>query len=139
MARLKGFYHRGLLTQVVRYGMVGVLNNLLGYLLYLLVTWRWLDPKLAVSILYPVGALTAYFAHAKYSFSYHGGTSKALFRFVLAHFVGYTTNVLMLFLLVDVCGYPHPLVQAFAIVAVAGVLFVLFRCYVFETTTKANS
>lgn len=129
--------YRLLLKQVVRYGVVGVLNNLWGYLLYLLVTWLWLDPKTAVSILYPVGALTAYFAHAKYSFSYRGGKSKALFRFVIAHVVGYLVNLSMLYLLVDVCGYPHPLVQAFAIVTVAGVLFILFRYYVFSGTTKA--
>ncbi len=36
------------LGQVVRYGVVGVLNNLLGYLIYLLVTWLWLDPKIAL-------------------------------------------------------------------------------------------
>lgn len=128
---------RVLLKQVVRYGVVGVLNNLWGYLLYLLVTWLWLDPKMAVSILYPVGALTAYFAHSKFSFSYRGGKSKALFRFVVAHVVGYIANVSMLFLLVDICGYPHPLIQALAIVTVAGVLFILFRYYVFSGTTKA--
>jgi putative flippase GtrA len=128
---------RDLLTQMVRYGVVGVLNNLWAYLLYLLLTWQWLDPKMAVSILYPVGALTGYFAHAKYSFAYSGGKSKALLRFIVAHVVGYIANLSMLFLLVDVCGYPHPGVQALAIVTVAGVLFVLFRYYVFSGTTKA--
>ena len=131
--------HRVLLKQLVRYGVVGVLNTLWAYLLYLLLTWLWLDPKIAVSILYPIGALTGYFAHAKYSFSYRGGKSKALFRFVVAHLVGYTANVTMLYLLVDVCGYPHQLVQALAIFVVAGVLFVLFRYFVFSGTTKAHT
>ena len=130
--------YRTLLKQVVRYGVVGVLNNLWGYLLYLLVTWLWLDPKTAVSILYPVGAFTAYFAHAKYSFSYRGERTKALFRFVVAHAVGYLVNISMLYFLVDTLGYPHPLVQAFAIVTVAGLLFILFRYYVFGGTTPAR-
>lgn len=123
--------------QLVRYGAVGVLNNLWGYLLYLLVTWLWLNPKTAVSILYPVGALTAYYAHAKYSFSYHGGRTRALFRFVVAHVVGYLVNISMLFILVDTFGFPHQLVQALAIFTVAGVLFILLRYYVFNETSKA--
>ncbi len=53
-----------MLRQVARYGVVGVISNLLGYLLYLLVTWLWLEPKVAVTLMYPIGAVAAYFGHA---------------------------------------------------------------------------
>ena len=46
---------RPALVQLARYGVVGVVTNLAGYLVYLFLTWFWLEPKLAVSILYPVG------------------------------------------------------------------------------------
>lgn len=117
--------------QIVRYGVVGVLNNLLGYLLYLVVTWAWLDPKVAITLMYPVGALTAYFGHAKYSFAYGGRTSHGLMRYAIAHMIGYGANIAMLYVLVDRMGYPHQLVQAAAIFAVAGILFLLFRYFVF--------
>lgn len=129
--------YRLILKQVVRYGIVGVLNNLWGYLIYLVVTWLWIDPKVAVSILYPVGAFTAYLGHAKYSFEYSGSRSEALRRFVLAHIFGYFVNLSMLYFLVDIFGYPHALIQALAIVTVAGVLFIMFRYYVFRTISKA--
>lgn len=117
---------------MVRYGVVGILNNLLGYLIYLLITWLWLDPKVAVSLMYPVGAVTAYFWHAKYSFTYSGRTSHGIVRYAIAHLIGYGANIGMLYLFSDRLGYPHQLVQAVAIVAVAGILYLLFRYFVFS-------
>lgn len=119
------------LGQVVRYGVVGVLNNLLGYLIYLLVTWLWLDPKMAVTLMYPIGAVTAYFGHARYSFAYIGRTSHGIARYVIAHLIGYGANISILYLFSDRLGYPHQMVQAVAIVAVAGILYILFRYFVF--------
>ena len=75
------------LRQVIRYGVVGVLNNLLGYLIYLLITFYWLDPMVAVSLLYPVGATTAYFGHSKYAFTYQGKNTHALARYIIAHLI----------------------------------------------------
>ena len=51
--------------------MVGVLNNMLGFLIYLFVTSLWLDPKIAVTLMYPIGAVTAQFGHDKYSLAYN--------------------------------------------------------------------
>lgn len=125
-----------MLTQVVRYGVVGVLNNLLGYLIYLVVTWLWLDPKVAVTLMYPIGAVTAYFGHARYSFAYSGRTSPSIARYAIAHLIGYGANIGMLYLLSDRLGYPHQLVQAVAIVAVAGILYLLFRYFVFPNRSQ---
>jgi putative flippase GtrA len=122
------------LRQVVRYGVVGVLNNLLGYLIYLVITFFWLDPKVAVTLLYPVGAVTAYFGHLKYAFSYQGKGATASLRYVIAHLVGYCVNLLMLFILTDKLLFPHQAVQALAIFVVAGILFLLFRYFVFPKT-----
>lgn len=124
-------YFTATLGQVIRYGVVGVLNNSLGYLIYLLMTWVWLDPKLAVTLMYPIGAVTAYFGHAKYSFAYSGNTSHGIFRYAIAHLIGYGANIGMLYVFSDRLLYPHQLVQAVAIVVVAGILFLLFRYFVF--------
>jgi putative flippase GtrA len=126
------------LRQVARYGVVGVLNNLLGYLIYLVVTWLGLEPKLAVTLMYPIGATTAYFGHAKYSFGYEGRTSHGIARYVVAHMIGYGVNVALLHFLSDRLGYPHQLVQATSIFVVAGALFLLFRYFVFPSRTVAN-
>jgi putative flippase GtrA len=126
------------LRQLARYGVVGVLNNLLGYLVYLLVTWLWLDPKIVVTLMYPIGAVTGYFGHAKYSFAYGGRTSHSIVRYSIAQLIGYGANIGMLYLFSDRLGYPHQLVQAVAIVAVAGILYLLFRYYVFPNHPQSS-
>lgn len=127
-----------LLAQVVRYGVVGVLNNLLGYLIYLVVTWVWLDPKVAVTLMYPIGAVTAYFGHAKYAFAYSGQTSHGIARYVIAHLIGYGANIGLLYVFSDRLLFPHQLVQAVAIVGVAGILFLLFRYFVFPNRPQPS-
>jgi putative flippase GtrA len=122
-----------MLDQVVRYGKVGVLNNLLGYLIYLMLTWLWLDPKVAVTLMYPIGAVTAYFGHAKYAFSYTGCRWYGILRYALAHLIGYGANIGMLYVFSDYLGYPHQMVQVVAIFMVSGILYLLFRYFVFPT------
>jgi len=126
------------LKPVFRYSVVGILNNLWGYFFYLFVTWMGLNPKLTVTILYPIAATTAYIAHSKYSFKYQGRRTSSQFRFIIAQFFGYIVNIMMLSILVERFGYPHQMVQAAAIFVVGGVLFILFRYYVFPAVkTKA--
>ncbi|MCW5299428.1 GtrA family protein [Herbaspirillum lusitanum] len=122
-----------LFFQVVRYGIVGVLNNLLGYLIYLALTWLWLDPKLAITLLYPIGAMTAYFGHAKYAFAYQGAHSYGVLRYVMAHLIGYAIDVSLLHVFTDRLGFPHQAVQACAVIVVGGVLYLLFRYWVFPS------
>jgi putative flippase GtrA len=126
------------LHQVVRYGVVGVLNNLLGYLIYLAITFFGVDPKIVITFLYPVGAITAYFGHSKYAFSYQGRSTSALLRYGIAHLVGYSVNLLMLFILSDKLKYPHQAVQALAIFVVAGILFLMFKYFVFPKTESLH-
>lgn len=129
--RLVDLFREGTRYPIVRYGIVGVLNNLRGYLIYLLLTWLWLEPKTAVAIMYPVGATMAYFGHARYSFSYKGSAAHGAIRYCIAHAIGYSANIGILYVLSDKLGFAHQLVQIFAIFAVAGILFILFRWFVF--------
>ena len=122
------------LSQLIRYGVVGLLTNLAGYLVYLLVTWLWLEPKLAVTVLYPVGVIAGYFGHARYSFTYQGRATSGLARYLIAHAIGYGTNVSLLYVFSDLLHFPHQAVQACAIFIVAGVLFVQFKFFVFPPT-----
>lgn len=118
---------------------MGVLNNLLGYGIYLLVTFFWLEPIFAISLLYPVGAITAYFGHSKYAFSYQGKHTLALLRYTVAHMIGFGVDFLMLYFLWEKLKFPHQAVQAAAIVVVSGVLFLLFRYFVFPQSKIAAS
>ncbi|MDT4870983.1 GtrA-like protein [compost metagenome] len=103
-----------------------------------MVTWVWLDPKVAVTLMYPIGAVTAYFGHAKYAFAYSGQTSHGIARYVIAHLIGYGANIGLLYVFSDRLLFPHQLVQAVAIVGVAGILFLLFRYFVFPNRPQPS-
>jgi putative flippase GtrA len=122
----------------MRYGFVGAANNLAGYLIYLLITWLGVDPKIVITVLYPVGTLTAYFGHSRYSFSYRGWNTKAFMRYCVSYLVGYGVNFLMLSILSDKLGFPHQAVQALAVFIVAGIVFLMLKYFVFPRDESCN-
>ncbi|ASC64849.1 hypothetical protein B9P52_11270 [Achromobacter denitrificans] len=126
-----------LFSQLFRYGLVGLLNNLRGYLIYLLITWLGVSPEVAVTFMYPIGATMAYFGHAKYTFAKRHSV-RGVTRYVIAHVIGYCVNVGLLYFLSTRLGFPHQLVQIAAVFIVAGVLFVLFKYYVFAENRRSG-
>lgn len=127
--------HRGKpLFQLLRYGLVGVLQNLTMYLLYLLITYFGAEPKQVMTGLYIVGASIGFIGHRNWTFSHEGAVIGSGARYVIAHLFGYLINYLMLLTFADKLGYPHQWVQASAIIVVALFLFVTFRYFVFPKT-----
>jgi putative flippase GtrA len=122
------------LGQLFRYGIVGVLSNAVGYLLYLGITMAGMEHKLAMTLLYLVGVAQTFLFNRQWTFRSEGPARSALIRYVLAHMIGYVINFLMLSVLVDRFGFPHQWVQAAAIFIVAGFLFVAMKFLVFRKT-----
>lgn len=122
------------MKQLFRYLVVGLASNLAGYLAYLLLTWLFLGPKAATSVVYVVGAATGFLGNRRWTFASRGKLNPTLVRFGIAHLCGYVLNVAILYAFVDRLGYPHQAVQAAAIVVVAGFLFATFRTFVFVET-----
>lgn len=120
-----------MIVQLIRYVIVGVLSNLVGYLIYIGVTWFGVEPKITVSLLYPIAVLVAYFGHVRFTFADSENPSGGVFRYIFAHVVGFIMNLSLLYTLHDLMGFPHQFVQLLAIFLVAGVLFLLFKYYVF--------
>lgn len=132
--------HRGLSTtlrQLFRFGVIGLLQNGIGYGLYLILTLAGLPPKPTMTVLYLVGATASFLANRRFTFGHTGKLTHAGIRFVLAHLGGYLINLLLLWWLVDQNGYPHQWVQAGAIFVVATYLFVSFRFFVFPDKSRS--
>jgi len=58
------------LRQLIRFG-IELFNNLMGYLVYLIITFFGLDPKVAITLFYFIGTIIAYFTQLKYSCLYY--------------------------------------------------------------------
>lgn len=119
------------LRQLFTYALIGVLTNVLGYAIYLILTYLWGAPKLTMTALYIVGASIGFLANRRFTFRHDGGIGIAGVRYLLTQVAGYLLNLVLLLLFVDWFNFPHQIVQAIAIVVVATFLFVVLRVFVF--------
>jgi putative flippase GtrA len=122
--------------QLFRYGLVGIISNSIGFIIYLLLTHFGTTPKITMSFLYLVGVAMSYLGNRKWTFGHKGSQLGAGIRYVMAHFFGYFINLIILILFVDKLGYAHQWVQAIAIFIVAAYLFLAFKFYVFKSSQK---
>ena len=126
------------LRQLFSYALIGLLTNLLGYALYLLLTYLWGAPKLTMTTLYSAGALISFFANRRFTFRHDGRIGVAGVRYLFVQLLGYLLNLTLLVLFVDWLGFAHQVVQAVAIFVVAIFLFVLSRFFVFAPQLAEN-
>lgn len=125
--------------QLLRYGVIGLSSNAIGYLLYLgLTDGLGMDPKLAMSLLYVVGVLQTFLFNRKWTFGHEGRKAPALLRYFGAYGLGYLVNLLALYLLVDRLGHPHQIVQAVMVFVLAAMLFMLQKFWVFRRPAVSN-
>lgn len=120
------------MLQLMRYSLVGVVSNAAIYFVYLVITYLGAEPKIAMTLVYFVGASIGFFGNRKWTFAHRGSSNRAALRYVLAHGLGYLFNFLILFTFVDQLGYAHQWVQGISILVVAGFLFILFKYFVFR-------
>ena len=120
------------MQQLIRYGLVGVASNTIIYFVYILITYVGVEPKIAMTLVYIIGAIIGFIGNRKWTFTYSGAPTSAALRYVFSHLLGYILNFLILFTFVDCLGYAHQLIQGMAIIIVAGFLFVIFKYFVFR-------
>ncbi|WP_198674812.1 GtrA family protein [Rhodoferax ferrireducens] len=122
------------LTQLVRYTIVGLASNAIGYVLYLVLTRLGLGPKLAMSLLYGIGVLQTFVFNKKWSFRFNGAAAPALVRYATVYALGYVINFLAFILLVDQAGLPHQWVMAGLVLFMAVFFFAGQKFWVFRQT-----
>ena len=123
---------RNNLAQFLRYSTVGLICNLSGYFLFILITHYDVKPKLAMTLLYVLGTSLSFLANWQWVFNSNQIFVHASSRFFLAHLLGYLINLTLLIIFVDRLGYHYQFVQAAGIIVVAAFLFLTFKFYVFS-------
>ncbi len=118
-------------TQFFRYAVIGLISNLVLYVLYLAITSLGLGHKSAMTMLYALGVMQTFIFNRKWSFEHRGVAHRALVRYMAAYVFGYLLNITVLMLLVDRLGFPHQAVQGVMILVFAMALFLLQKYWVF--------
>lgn len=118
--------------QFIRYLLVGVVSNAVGYCIYLLVTSIGLGPIQGMSLVYVCACWISFVGNKKWSFGDTTRARKVFPRYVSIQIAGYLTNLLLLLVLHKQFGLPHQWVQLIALVVVAPELFLLSKYYVFR-------
>lgn len=126
------FENKQTLKQLFLYGITGVVLNLFGFVLYLLITRFGVEPKLAMTCLYGVGVVTSFFANKYLVFRRQYAGYEVFIKFCMAHIVGYIINFLLLYYFYNLLGFAHEIVQFVAMFLVALYLFVVFKLLVFH-------
>lgn len=123
------------IRQFLKYALIGVFTNSMGYAVYLILTYLWGAPKLTMTALYFLGALIGFFANRRFTFHHDGSIGVAGVRYLLAYVVGYLLNLILFLVFVDWLNFPHQIVQAIAIFVLAIFLFAMLRLFVFTTSS----
>jgi len=118
-------------VQIVRYVVLGISMNLIGYGLYLMMTWFGIDPKVAMTIGYAIGLAVSFLGNKKWTFSHEGQLSITAYRFLLMHLSGYLFNLGCLYVFVDIYEKPHYIVQLSAMGILAVYFFIMLKFFVF--------
>lgn len=127
--------NRETLSQFLRFAIVGVATNVTGFGVYLLITQTLFGPKLAMTILYVLGAGFGYLGNRAYSFKSKSNHRNSSVKYAMVHLSGYALNLLILTIFVDEFGVRHEFVQAVSIAIVAIYLFLLMKFFVFREET----
>ncbi len=121
-----------LFRQFLRYGAVGVVTNLILYLLFVALNAVGLTPIWAMTASFAAGCVLTYFAHGRYSFRY-GATNLALFaKYVFVYGSAYALNLTGLWFGTARLGFSPRLVQVAMVVLIGVYLFLLARFVVFR-------
>lgn len=126
------------LGQMIRYGIVGITSNAVGYLLYLVLTAAGVEHKLAMTLMYMIGVVQTFLFNKRWSFDHDGSHRHAFVRYVMSYGVGYAVNLTGLYFCVDRLGWPHQAVQGVMVFVVAALLFMLQKFWVFRTSLTSG-
>ncbi|WP_342029241.1 GtrA family protein [Sphingomonas sp. CFBP 13720] len=135
--RIESLLNHGLLGQLVRFGIVGVLSTAVYAAVYLPLVYRVLPTGYAFVAVLPafvVAAAFGFVAHGRWSFRDHGerrGGAEQPLKFLVVQGFGMALNAGFTFVIADMAGGPEwlPLVPAMLVTPIA--TFALNRKWVF--------
>ncbi|MEN8078673.1 GtrA family protein [Clostridioides difficile] len=106
----------------IKFGLVGVLNTLINWILFILLNNFGIYYIISNVIAYSISTLNSYLWNSKWVFKYSGDNVKETsVKFIVLNIIGLTLNTIILYLLVDIVG----LNKLIALVITTGIVMIL--------------
>lgn len=106
----------------IKFGLVGVLNTLINWILFILLNSFGIYYIISNVIAYSISTLNSYLWNSKWVFKYSGDNVKETsLKFIVLNVIGLTLNTIILYLLVDIVG----LNKLIALVITTGIVMIL--------------
>lgn len=121
------------MKKLILYGINGIINTLLGYMLFLFLA-SLIDYRAAVVISYACGMISSYLLNSAIVFDARGH----LPLFISVNLCLMLVNLSVTWFLVEGFDWPKEIAQAAAIIAVFGLGFFLNKSFVFSRDFKTN-
>ena len=118
-------------TQFVKYLAVGIISNILAYIIYLAITLSGCNPIVSMTAVYTIAGGISFVANKTWTFKSDTCNGSAITKYIGTQLLGYGSNLLLLTILHYTLKIPHYLAQLLGISLVAIELFFLNRYYVF--------
>lgn len=110
------------LFRFIKFGLIGVLNTLINWILFILLNSFGVYYIISNVIAYSISTLNSYLWNSKWVFKYNEDNVKETsFKFIVLNIIGLTLNTIILYLLVDIVR----LNKLIALVITTGIVMIL--------------
>lgn len=123
---------RRFVSEAIRFGIVGVKNNIVYYFLYVALSLLGVTHGWAVTVIYIFGIFYSFLFNKRFVFKDRRQSPSVFARYMLIYVLAWGLNLILLQILTTVVGLNHYLVQALLILVISGILFVALRSFVFR-------
>lgn len=110
------------ISEKLRFIISGILNNGIGFSLYLLSVEFGMHPKLSMGILYWGSVFASFFINRNYVFADKGNPVISFFRYFAVYLIGYLVSFLFMTIFFDWYGLNH----VYSILIVTGLMVLYF-------------
>lgn len=119
------------LQQIIKYGLIGIINTIITLLLIIALTYAGVNPFLANVIGFSAGLLNSFYMNKNYTF-YKNSSKGSLINFLIAFVPSYILNILILYLTKDLAEYNIIVPQLLAMLSYNILFFALMKTWVFK-------
>lgn len=109
-------------TRFIKFGLVGVLNTIINWVLFILLNSIGVYYIISNIIAYSISTLNSYLWNSKWVFKYNGdNVNQTTFKFITLNIIGLVLNTIILFLLVDIIKLP----KIISLIITTGIVMIL--------------